>query len=114
MRSKCISHVADWEWIGVEGLRHMTAGQAPQVERVTDIDAWNQAHYEARRDQSWEGVWADLHAARQALLKVLDGMSQVALDQSHPFPWGQQGTAHRWVSVFVEHDRSHARDLRGE
>jgi hypothetical protein len=32
--------------------------------------------------------------------------------QSHLFPWGQAGTAHRWVSVFVEHDRDHARDLR--
>jgi hypothetical protein len=98
----------------VEGLRHMAAGQAPRVERVVDIDAWNQAHYEVRRDQPWEEVWADLHAARQALVEVMDGINQAALDRSHLFPWGQQGTAHRWVSVFVEHDRGHAHELRGE
>jgi hypothetical protein len=39
-----LAHVADWEWVGVEGLRHMAAGQSPQVEHIADIDAWNQAH----------------------------------------------------------------------
>lgn len=107
-----LGHIADWEWIGVGGLRQMAAGQAPLVEHIDDIEAWNQAHYEARRDQSWEEVWLDLHAVRAELLEVLGGMSQTALSQSHHFPWGQEGTAHRWVSVFVEHDRDHARDLR--
>ncbi|MDT8283963.1 MAG: 3-oxoacyl-[acyl-carrier-protein] synthase III C-terminal domain-containing protein, partial [Thermovirgaceae bacterium] len=35
-----LAHVADWEWVGVEGLRHMAAGQQPQVEHIKDIDAW--------------------------------------------------------------------------
>ena len=109
-----LAHIADWEWIGVGGLRQMAAGQSPQVEHIADIDAWNQVHHEARRDQPWEQVWADLHTAREALLEVLGGMSQAALGQSHPFPWGQEGTAHRWVSVFVEHDRGHAHDLLEE
>jgi hypothetical protein len=91
----------------------MAEGKAPQVEYIADIASWNQVHYETRRDQPWEEVWADLHATREALLEVLDGMSQAALDQSRSFPWGQEGTAHRWVSVFVEHDRGHAHDLRG-
>jgi hypothetical protein len=106
-----LAHVADWEWVGVGGLRQMAAGQAPLVEHIADIEAWNQAHYESRRDQPWEEVWAGLHAARAELLEILDSMSQAALSQSHPFPWGPEGTAHRWVSVFVEHDRGHARDL---
>jgi len=68
-----LGHVADWEWLGAEGLRHMAAGHAPQVEHVEDLDAWNQAHVEARRSQPWEEVWADLHAARRSLLEVLQG-----------------------------------------
>jgi hypothetical protein len=35
------------------------------------------------------------------------------LDQSHPFPWGQAGTAHRWISVFVEHDREALLEVLG-
>jgi uncharacterized damage-inducible protein DinB/predicted RNase H-like HicB family nuclease len=107
-----LGHVADWEWFGVDGLRQMAAGQSPQVEHVQDIDAWNQAHVEARRDQAWETVWADLHAARRALLDVLEEMSQAQLGRSFPFPWGPEGTPYQWIWVYFRHDREHAHGLR--
>jgi hypothetical protein len=106
-----LGHVADWEWFGVEGLRQMAAGQPPQVEHVPDIDAWNQAHVEARRNQSWGAVWADFQAARRALLEILEEMSQAEMALSFPFPWGPEGTAYRWVCVYLAHDREHAQDL---
>ena len=107
-----LGHVADWEWLGVEGLRQMAAGRAPQVEHVEDLDAWNRAHVEARRDQSWEAVWADFHAARRTLLEVLEGMSQAHLERSFPSPWGPDITPYRWVCVYLAHDREHAEGLR--
>jgi uncharacterized damage-inducible protein DinB/predicted RNase H-like HicB family nuclease len=107
-----LGHVADWEWVGVEGLQQMAAGHAPQIERIESIEAWNQAHAEARHDQPWEEVWADLHAARRALLEVLEGMEQASLARSFPFPWGPEGTAYQWVCVYFRHDREHAYGLR--
>ena len=107
-----LAHVADWEWVGAEGLRYMAAGQPPQVEHIADIDAWNRVHFEARRDQPWEDVWADLHAAREVLLETLEGMSQADLTQTFRFPWGPKGTAYQWVCVYLDHDRGHAHDLR--
>jgi uncharacterized damage-inducible protein DinB/predicted RNase H-like HicB family nuclease len=109
-----VGHIADWESFGAEGLRHMAAGQAPQVEHIQDIDAWNQAHAQARRDQPWEAVWVDLRAARRAFLEVLEGMSQAELGRSFPFPWGPEGTPYQWVGVYFAHDREHARGLRGD
>ncbi len=109
-----VGHVADWEWVGVEGLRRMAAGQPPGVERILDINEWNRVHVAARREQGWETVWADLHAARQRLLDVLEGMSQDDLAPTFPFPWGPQGTPHEWLCVYVAHDREHAKDLRGQ
>jgi len=78
-----------------------------------DFDAWNQAHYEARRDQPWDDVWADLRAAREKLLGVLegDGMDQADLSRSFPLPWGSGVTAYDWLCVYLPHDREHARDL---
>jgi uncharacterized damage-inducible protein DinB/predicted RNase H-like HicB family nuclease len=108
-----VGHMADWERVGVEGLRCMAAGRPPQVEHIESIDAWNQAHYEARRDQPWEGVWADLHAAREAMVDVLRDMRQDDLARSFAFPWGPDGTPYQWVGVYVNHDREHTRGLRG-
>jgi len=107
-----LGHVADWEWYGVAGLRQMAAGQPPDPEPIDTIQSWNEAHAEARRDQPWEMVWEDLHAARQAFLKVLEGMDQAAMAQPFPFAWGPRGTPYQWMAVFVRHDREHAHDLR--
>ena len=37
------------------------------VHTDVDIETWNVAHVKARRDQPWEAVWDDLHAARRGL-----------------------------------------------
>jgi uncharacterized damage-inducible protein DinB/predicted RNase H-like HicB family nuclease len=106
-----LGHLADWESFGVKGLRQMAAGQAPQVEHIQDIEAWNRAHAAARHGQSWEVVWSNLHETRRALVGVLEGMSQADLGRRYPFPWGAEGTPYRWVRVYLDHDRAHARGL---
>ena len=106
-----LGHIADWEQFGVCGLRDMAAGKAPQVEFIDDIDAWNQVHASLRRDQPWEEVWADLHTVRNALLETLNDTSEAVLEGSYLFPWGAQGTAYQWLTVFAGHDQEHAKDL---
>lgn len=106
-----LGHVADWEWVGVEGLRCMAAGRSPRVEHIESLNAWNQAHCEARRDQPWAEVWADLCAAREAMLKTLEGMGRDDLAQHFPFPWGSEGTAYKWAAIYLGHDVEHARDI---
>ncbi len=109
-----LGHIADWEIFGAEGIRLMAAGQPPLVEAVTDIDAWNEVHAAARAGQPWEQVWDDFHAARRVLVGALEGMHEGDLGRLYPFPWGPQGTPYQWAEVFFDHDRSHARGLRGE
>ena len=71
-----------------------------------------QAHAEARRDQPRNVVWTDLHAAREALLQVLEGMGQDDLSRAFRFPWGPEDTCYQWVSVYLVHDRGHTRELK--
>jgi predicted RNase H-like HicB family nuclease/uncharacterized damage-inducible protein DinB len=107
-----LGHIADWEWLGVEGLRHMAMGQPPGVEPITDIDGWNRIRAQARRDQPWERVCADLTAARTALLAEVEGMAEEALARPFAFPWGGRGTPYQWICVYLAHDREHAQGLR--
>lgn len=106
-----LAHLADWEQVGVEGLRSMARGEPPPVEHIADIDAWNHEHAEARRGQPWSQVWGDLHATRTAFVQTLEGMRQDDLAPSYRFPWGPKGTAYEWVAAFVDHDREHAEGL---
>jgi len=107
-----LGHVADWERLDVEGLRQMAAGRPPRVEHVEDLDEWNQAHVEARRNQPWEEVWADFEAAHQALLEVLEEMGQADLNRPFPGIWNRETTPYAWALICLRHHRGHARDLR--
>jgi hypothetical protein len=107
-----LGHVADWEWLGVEGLRLMAAGRPPDVEFVGDVEAWNQAHAAARRSWLWDAVWDDFQAAREALLAGLEKMGQADLARTFPFSWGGEGTPYSWLYVYLTHDREHAHGLR--
>jgi uncharacterized damage-inducible protein DinB/predicted RNase H-like HicB family nuclease len=109
-----LGHLADWEWVGVEGMRDMAAGKPPAVAPIRDIDLWNAERVEVRRTQAWSRVWADLQAARQAFLEAFDALDPAELGKVHAFPWGGYGTAYDWVSVYVAHDREHAAQLRVE
>lgn len=108
-----LAHVADWEWVGAEGLRDMADGQSPEVEHIEDIHAWNQRHYEMRRGEPWEQIRTDLQAARDAMVGVLQGMDERDLARPFTFPWGSEGAAYQWVGVYVEHDREHAHGAMG-
>jgi len=107
-----VGHVADWEWLGVQGLRHMASGQPPVVEHVTDLDGWNKGHVAARRDQPWEMVWQDLQESGGALVDALEGMDEETLNRPFSTPWGARGSPYQWVLVYIDHDRTHARDLQ--
>ena len=107
-----LGHLADWDAVGVEGLRVMARGRQPDLEIISDIDAWNAEHAQARRDQPWEDVWADLQGTRAALRDILEGMDQAKLGRWYRYPWGARGTAYQFVAVFISHDREHAEDLR--
>ena len=106
-----LGHVADWEWVGVEGLRLLAQAKSPLVELVTDVDAWNREHVAARRDQVWETVLEDLHAARQALVDALESIDLSLLGRRFSFPWGGEGMPVAWLAVYPGHDREHAREL---
>jgi hypothetical protein len=107
-----LGHIADWEAFGVDGLRHMAAGQEPQVEYIPEINGWNRVHVQARRDQPWEQVWDDFQATRQAFLDLIAGMTWAELERRFPFPWGPEGTPMQWIRVYADHDRAHARGIR--
>lgn len=105
-------HIADWEAYLLSGLQDMAAGRAPQVEDVPDLEAWNQAHARARRDQPWEAVWSDFQSVHQALMELLGQMEQGEIERTFPGVWEAQTRPYAWFALVLEHDREHAADVR--
>ena len=93
-------------------LTRLAAGRPPQGENAFDLETWNQAHVEARRAQNWEAVWADLQAAHGAFLEALEDIGQADLSLRFRAPWGAEIIPYDWACIYMDHDRSHARDVR--
>lgn len=108
-----IGHLADWEMVGLNGLRQVAAGQTPEFDRpITDFDAFNAANAAARADQSWDEVWEAFTAVRQQLLDLLDNLPEVDLARPIPAPWGRTISTYLWTQVWIGHDHEHAADVR--
>lgn len=103
-------HLADWELFLVDILR---AGRMLDMGYGGDVDEWNAAHAAARREQTWDQVWADYRQARQQTVDVVQALDQEALAALLNNPWGNDTTTYRLVAWWLEHEREHAAGLRG-
>jgi hypothetical protein len=106
-----LGHISDWERVWVESLRQVAAGQQPDFGEFEGVEPRNQSFYKARRDQAWDEVWADLHAAHEAMLEQVGALGEEDLDRDIVYLLGARGPVHRWVRIFIAHDQEHARDL---
>ncbi|MEJ2748865.1 MAG: DinB family protein [Anaerolineae bacterium] len=108
-----IGHLADWEKVGIDGLRQLVAGQTPEFdELITNFDTWNNAHAAARNDQPWAEVWADFEETRETLLALVDQMGERDWERPFTAPWDSSINGYFWVNVWAGHDHEHATDVR--
>jgi uncharacterized damage-inducible protein DinB len=107
-----LGHVADWEWYGVERLDGPPSQRSLDIDYPGSIQAWNEAHAAARRDQPWNEIWSDFQAARLALGQLLEKVDQEDLARRIDVPWGRDRTVYGWICIWLHHEREHAADLR--
>ncbi|HEX6383612.1 MAG TPA: DinB family protein [Anaerolineae bacterium] len=109
-----VGHLTDWEKVGVDGLQQLVAGDTPEFdESIPDFDTFNARNATARRDQSWDEVWADFEATRQVLLDLFDKLTDEELQRTFVAPWNRPLNGYVWMLVWPGHDQEHAIDLRG-
>lgn len=106
-------HLTDWEWVGVDGLRQLAAGQTPEFEyTIPDFNVFNNANAAARQNQTWAEVWADYEAARETMLALLEQTSEASLQRLFATPWGGEIPGTTWMLIWPGHEMEHAIDVR--
>jgi uncharacterized damage-inducible protein DinB len=108
-----LGHIADWDLFALKALLLMERFRPLPFVPESEADAINAQQMAARRRQTWEQAWADLHHVRADLISVLDNWddARLAIQVDYPADWGR--TAYGWVvGQTVYHDREHADALR--
>jgi len=124
----------DWEkpvqgeggkWTARQVLAHLAAaeiGQMSRIQRVLagerympegfNLDVWNDRQIQKRENQRVEDILKDLEASRQALLQLLDSLSEEQLDIEGQHAIGAMMTVEQMFYHLGNHERDHAAELR--
>ena len=105
-----LAHVGSAQWSHLEVARRLLAGQEVDLPGF-DLDAWNEAHVAERADWPLERVLADLEAAHQATLALLDELDDEKLAVSGQHPALGEVSVGQILRVVGLHDGLHRRDV---
>lgn len=125
---------ADWEkpvqgehgkWTARQVLAHLAAAEVGQMSRIQrvlagerympegfNLDLWNERQVQKRENQKVEDILKDLEASRQALLNLLDSLSEDQLDVEGQHAIGAMMTVEQMFYHLGNHERDHAAELR--
>jgi uncharacterized damage-inducible protein DinB len=109
-----VSHIASAEQENVRFLGEALARDGAQHlprEAVLSLDEWNAQAVGKRRGQSWAERMAELRAARERTLSVLDAIdrSQLAHRATHAV-WGEKDVV-ALIKILYLHDIMHRNDV---
>jgi hypothetical protein len=77
-----------------------------------NLDVWNDRQIQKRENQRVEDILKDLEASRQALLQLLDSLSEEQLDIEGQHAIGAMMTVEQMFYHLGNHERDHAAELR--
>lgn len=107
-----LAHVGSAQWSHLDVARRLLAGQPVDLPGFA-LDAWNEAAVAERADWPLERILADLAAAHQATLALLDELDDEQLAARGQHPALGEVNVGQILRVVALHDGLHRRDVLG-
>jgi hypothetical protein len=108
-------HISAWEAELIKLLWQAKQGQQPTTIHFSqvDVDAANQAWFEAYHDRPLERVLGDFAAVRKQTTKRVESLSEDDLTNPQRFPWLNGRPLAEWIAGdSFEHDAEHAAQIK--
>ncbi len=97
-----VAHLAAWDWEAERRFRELSGGSTENPRY--DIDAFNAAAAEERRDLSWDEALDELRRANMTFGGALAPVSAAEREGNPSYV--------RWVTIAADHYTEHAAQLR--
>lgn len=105
-----LAHVGSAQRSHLTIARRLASGEAIDLLGF-DLDAWNAAEVEKRRDWSVDEVLTDLELGHQEAMRFVDNLDGDRLGASGRHPALGQVSVEQVLRVIALHDRLHLRDI---
>lgn len=100
--TEILSHFVGWEVEVVKKFKIFLTN--PDVDDTYDIDSFNKAEVEARKNLTWNQIELELKAAQTELINFLNALTQKEIDREKRFI--------EWVDVLINHYIHHTKQLK--
>ena len=107
-----LAHISGWDAVGISTVQAHLAGEQPPPLEARGIDAYNAYVVAGCETLTYEEVAEDWRRARRQLENALTEAPPEKLGGDVRFPWGETGTITWYISILVEHEQEHAKEIR--
>jgi hypothetical protein len=109
-----VAHLAAWDEPTALSFQAYAEGGEYSIPGYHDLEAFNWAAYEGRRDIPYTQVYSDWDAARTRIKEIVAGLSSEQLAGDMLFPSGQsRGACIQLIREVWEHQELHFNDILG-
>lgn len=105
-----VAHVGSAQWDHLEVVRRLLAGD-PTAMPEFDLDTWNAASVAKRMDWLPDRILADLEAAHQETMALLDALDDGQLQVTGTHPALGRISVGQVLKIIALHDSLHRRDV---
>ena len=107
-----LDHITGWDDAVIASIKSFLAGEVPATPASRGINAYNADTVTSREAIPYEVTQREWEISRAELLDLLRKMTDEQLHMPFGLPWGRQGTIEDLVDIFVEHEETHAKEIR--
>jgi len=107
-----LDHITGWDDAVIASIKSFLAGEIPATPVSRGIDTYNAETVTSREAIPYEVTQREWEASRAELLELFGKMTDEQLHTPFTLPWGRQGTIETLVDIFVEHEETHAKEIR--
>ena len=106
-----LAHISGWDAVGISTVQAHVAGELPPPLEARSIDAYNAYVVAGCETLTFEDVVTNWKRARMQLETAIREAPPEKVEDEVRFPWGETGTIAWYVSILVEHEREHAKEI---
>jgi hypothetical protein len=107
-----VAHVLIWEEEALLFLRAMQKGERYTIVDFVSFESYNERAIATRRETPYDELKASLHAVRDEMKTILRALPPERFAGMVMWPWPWMGSLSGMIEVMVEHERSHAEEIR--
>ncbi len=106
-----IDHLSGWDDALVEALEAHARNEPVPQSAARGVNAYNAQTVSTHAALDLAHSRGELTAGHERVIRVIRKLPDEKINEFMVFPWGERGTVKDFITIFIEHDKEHTKDL---